>query len=197
MLKKIFFIGLIGSFLFACGSNPATNVNSTNVNSNPVGAGNVANTTNTSANANANNANVAAKPAVDNSPKRIAFSKGANWGATNITLAPGASQKFVVNAKSGQTMDVEVSSKETSVNLIKGKAQTTEDFGFLSAELQTNGDYIFEVRNSTKKEVKTSVKVTIEGGKVKADEIDESDSTVKDDADVLPPPAKTPSKKEN
>ena len=59
-------------------------------------------------------------------------------------------------------MDVEVSSKETSVNLIKGKADTTEDFGYLNAELKSNGDYVFEVRNSTKKDVKASVKVTIE-----------------------------------
>ena len=117
MFKKLFIISLISSFLMACGGNVATNMNT---NSNVSGAGNVANTTN--ANIKANNANVAAKPAVDNSPKRIAFSKGSNWSATNITLAPGAAQKFVVGAKSGQTMDVEVSSKETSVNLIKGKA---------------------------------------------------------------------------
>lgn len=113
-------------------------------------------------------ANVNPKP-VDNSPKRIVFNKGANWGAVSITLAPGASQKFVVGAKSGQTMEVEVSSKETSVNLVKGKADTTEDFGFLSAELQSNGDYVFEVKNPSKKEIKTSVKVTIGGGDPKSD----------------------------
>lgn len=61
-------------------------------------------------------------------------------------------------------MTVETSSKEISINLTKGKAETTEDFGFLNAELTANGDYIFEVRNGTKKEIKTSVKVTIEGG---------------------------------
>ena len=199
MFKKLFTISLISSFLMACGGSVATNTANTNIVS---GSGNTANTTNTAANTNvatpnSNAANAATKPAVDNSPKRIAFSKGANWGATNITLAPGAAQKFVVGAKSGQTMDVEVSSKETSVNLIKGKAETTEDFGFLSAELQANGDFVFEVRNSTKKEIKTSVKVTVEGGKVKADEIDESDATVKDDEDVLPPPTETPKKKGN
>lgn len=190
MFKKLLFIGLISSFLMACNAKVETNSNS-NLAS---GSGNTANTTNTAANANttpvSNNANVAAKPTVDNSPKRISFGKGANWGTANVTLAPNATQLFVVSAKSGQMMDVESSSKEVAINLRKGKAQTTEDFGYLNAELQSNGDYIFEVKNTSKKEVKTSIKVTIEGGNVKADEIDESDSTVKDDADVLPPPTK-------
>lgn len=208
MHKKLFFIGLIGLFISACGGNVAVNTNAnTNVNANAIAAGgnvapnvNVANTT--------PNANAAVKPAVDNSPKRMAFGKGQNWGTSNITLPAGGTQRFIVSAKAGQTMDVEVSSKETSVNLIKGKAQTEEDFGFLTAQLQANGDYVFEVKNSTKKEIKTSVKVTIEGGepaaKVKDDkkkvaesEIDESDATVADDEDALPPPTETPKKKGN
>jgi hypothetical protein len=172
MLKKIFIIGLIGSFLAACSGNSAVNVNNANTNANLVNNANTANVTNTnvnsSANANINTAN-AAKPAVDNSPKRIAFGKGANWGTANVTLAPNATQLFVVGAKSGQTMDVESSSKDVAINLRKGKAETTEDFGYLNAELQSNGDYVFEVKNTTKKEIKASIKVTIEGGTVKAD----------------------------
>lgn len=152
------------SVVFTACKSETANVSNTNANANTN-----TNTKETNKNANANtnspvnvtpnNANT--KPA-DNGPKRIAFNKGANWGAVNITLAPGASQKFVVGAKGGQTMDVEASSKEVSINLVKGKAATTEDFGFLTAELATNGDYVFEVKNSTKKEVKTSVKVMIE-----------------------------------
>ena len=108
--------------------------------------------------------------APDTGPQRISFAKGANWGTVNVTLAPGTAKKFVVAAKSGQTMDVELSSKEASVNLIKGKADTTEDFGYLNAELKSNGDYIFEVRNSTKKDVRSSVKVTIESPSDEPDE---------------------------
>lgn len=195
IMKKILFIVVISSFLVACGGNSTANTNA-NANSS-AGGGNTANTNanvvNATANANSN-ANANAKP-VDNSPKRISFGKGANWGTANVTLAPGATQLFVVGAKSGQTMDVESSSKDVAINLRKGKAETTEDFGYLNAELQSNGDYVFEVKNSTKKEVKTSIKVTIEGGNTKSEksEIDESDATVKDDKDVLPPA----NKKEN
>lgn len=163
MLKILSIITVLTVFLTACGDKTATNAN-TNIASagSPTNNADVKNT-----NANTNQVknktpDSNSKPA-DNSPKRISFNKGANWGAMNITLASGEAQKFVVGAKSGQTMSVTVSSKETSVNLIKGKAETTEDFGFLNAELQSNGDYVFEVRNGTKKEIKTSVKVTIEG----------------------------------
>jgi hypothetical protein len=209
MQKNTIFIGLFCMFLMACGGNTTTNSNANvNANTNAVAASGTINTNaniaNTVVNTNAN----AVKSAIDNSPKRMSFGKGQNWGTSNITLAAGGSQRFIVSAKSGQTMDVEVSSKETSVNLIKGKAKTEEDFGFLTAELQANGDYVFEVKNSTKKELKTSVKVTIEGGEpvVKAkdakandaeSEIDESDATVADDEDVLPPPTETPKKKGN
>lgn len=190
MLKKLFITGLVSLSLIGCGGSAGTNTNS-----NPVsGGGNTANATNNTANTNANAVNsnsnaVANKPAVDNSPKRISFGKGANWGTANVSLAPNATQLFIVGAKSGQTMDVESSSKDVAINLRKGKAQTTEDFGYLNAELQSNGDYVFEVKNTSKKEVKTSIKVTIEGGKKPESEIDESDATVKDDADVPPPPA--------
>jgi hypothetical protein len=210
MLKKTIFIGLFGMILMACGGNTTTNSNANvNANTNAVAASGTINTNaniaNTAVNTNAN----AVKPAIDNSPKRMSFGKGQNWGTSNITLPAGGSQRFIVSAKSGQTMDVEVSSKETSVNLIKGKANTEEDFGFLTAQLQANGDYVFEVKNSTKKEIKTSVKVTIEGGEPVAkekdakkkdaeSEIDESDATVMEDDDVLPPPTTpTPKKKGN
>lgn len=161
MLKILSTIIALTIFLTACGDKTATN---TNANTNNTSAGSPAATiVNANANQPKNTTPVANSKSVDSSPKRISFNKGANWGAVNITLAPGEAQKFVVSAKSGQSMDVEASSKETSINLIKGKAETTEDFGFLTAVLLSNGDYIFEVRNGTKKEIKTSVKVTIVG----------------------------------
>ena len=210
MFKKLFFIALIGSVLSACSGKVEVNTNANvNANTNAAAAGgntapnvNVANTTtNATSNTNTN-----AKPAVDNSPKRIAFGKGQDGGTANITLAPNATQQIVFSAKSGQMMEVESSSKDVTVNLRKGKAQTTEDFGYLEGELQSSGDFVVEVKNSSKKEVKTSVKVTITGGEKTAkkagkkdasSEIDESDATVAEDDDVLPPPTETPKKKGN
>lgn len=64
-------------------------------------------------------------------------------------------------------MDVEISSKELSINLTKGKATTTEDLGFLQAELESTGDFIVEISNHTKKDIKTAVKVTIQNSEIK------------------------------
>ncbi len=164
MLKILSITIALTIFLTACGNKTATNANANNtIAGSPANNATVIVNANTNANQPKNTTPVANSKPVDKSPKRISFNKGANWGAVNITLAPGEAQKFVVSAKSGQTMDVESSSKETSINLIKGKAETTEDLGVLSAVLVSNGDYIFEVRNGTKKEIKTSVKVTIVG----------------------------------
>lgn len=162
-LKILSTIIALTIFLIACGEKKAANAN-TNANNASAGSPAIVVNANVNANQTKNTTPSANSKPSDNSPKRISFNKGANWGAVNVTLAAGEAQKFVVSAKSGQTMDVEASSKETSINLIKGKAETTEDLGFLSAVLQANGDYVFEVRNGTKKEIKTSVKVTIEGG---------------------------------
>jgi ABC-type glycerol-3-phosphate transport system substrate-binding protein len=181
MSKKTFLILLFALFAAACGGNSGAGNSANAVNSNGAASGSNTNVApSATPNANTNQTNSA--------PKRIAFNKGANWGAVNMTLAAGAAQKFVVGAKSGQTMDVEASSKDVSINLVKGKAETTEDFGFLTAELRANGDYVFEVRNSTKKEIKTSVKVTIEGGKT-SNETDETDATINEDAEVNEPSA--------
>ncbi len=169
MFKKLFVVSLISSFLMACGGNTATTSNS----SLSASGGNAVNTTNT-ANTNmapsiSNTANVN-KPAVDKSPNRIAFGKNQNWGTINLTLAPNATQQIVFNAKVGQMMEVESSSKDVAINLRKGKAQTTEDFGYLEGELQSSGDFVVDIKNSSKKEVKTSVKITIQDGNRKTDE---------------------------
>jgi hypothetical protein len=206
IMKKLILIALLCWLLVGCNSSQNSANTDSNINVNGA-SGNV------TTNANIINGNTNVNPnvakATNNSPTRISFGKGQNWGTSNITLPASGTQRFIVSAKSGQTMDVEVSSKDTSVNLIKGKAQTEEDFGYLTAQLQANGDYVFEVENSTKKELKTSVKVTIEGGepvaKAKDDkkkaaesEIDESDATVAEDEDALPPPTTpTPKKKED
>lgn len=164
MMKKTLLIGLTALFLISCGNSPETNTALANANSNPIASGESNVTpanTNVSVNSNVNVNTNAANKAIDNTPKRVSFTKGANWGSVNVTLAPNAAQLFVVSAKSGQIMEVESSSKDIAINLRKGKAETTEDFGFLNAELRSNGDFVFEVKNTTKKEVKSSIKVTI------------------------------------
>lgn len=160
MPKRIFILCVASAFLLACVESPANN--GTPASNAPADAASDSPAVTQSNTANIEAAAETVKvPAVE-TPKRISFSKGANWSSVNITLSPKTEQAFVVTAKAGQTMSVESSSKELIINLNKGKAETTEDIGFLNAELLANGEYVFEVRNNGKKEIKSSIKVTIE-----------------------------------
>lgn len=163
---------LIGASLAfaACGMMGGANVN-VNVNANantakPAEGGTTNSNANTNANANTNT-NAAA---TSTGPKRISFGKGADWGSETVTIPAGGSAQFVVGAKKGQFMDIEASSADVKVLMItKGKSEVEDHPDGIGASLNANGDYVFEVRNLAKKEVKTSVKVTIAAGDTEGD----------------------------
>ncbi len=179
-LKTILLISSIGLFLAACGnqtavnSNAVTVVNSTNPNAavnakeNSANAATPANTA-SPANTNKTAETNTAKPA-DNNPQRVSFSKGQSFTTENLTLAPGASKQFIVGAKKGQFLVVEPDSNnptpdELKVTLLtKGKATIGDLSEFLSATLNADGDYVFEVKNVSKKEIKTPLRVQIDDG---------------------------------
>lgn len=166
------YIFAIAAALTGCGMsgsniNVSLNANAnTNANLKPAEAA-PANAVNSNSNVNANaNANAAAKPA-SNGPKRISFSKGADWSSENLTLAPGESRQFVVSANEAQWLSVESSSQDIKLLMITKKNVGVESEGSsIGAALGAKGDYVFEVRNPGPKEVKTSIKVQItdEGG---------------------------------
>jgi len=147
------------------GSNVNVNVNA-NTNANAAKTAADAVPVNINSNANAN-ANTAANTAVTTGPKRISFSKGSDWASENITLAAGQSKQFVVGAGEAQWLSVESSSPDVKLLMITKKNVGVETEGSsLGAALGAKGDYVFEVRNPGKKEIKTSIKVQItdEGG---------------------------------
>lgn len=174
MTKKILFIGSISLFAVACGGTPAptntANTNSVNSTANvannaPSNNVNVANTANT---ANASNANkpanaTAAKPAASG-PKRVSFAAGKSEGNENISLAAGETKQFVFGAKSGQIFMVDADSKDLEITMVKGKVATDATLiepGHYDTTLLGDGDFVFQVKNPTKKEVKSSVKIII------------------------------------
>ena len=184
MLNKIILLSFVAISLTACGGNNANvnstlNTNNTNVANTPVNANvnsNSTNTNSTTTNTNVNkpadtNVNkpantTAAKPA-ETSPKRIAFAAGKSEGKENITLAAGASKQFVVGAKTGQILMIDAASKDTKISLIKGKVATNatlEEPGHYDTTLLDNGDFVFEVKNISKGELKTTIEVVISGG---------------------------------
>lgn len=137
----------------------------------------------------ANAANVNAVPAKtpENPPRRVSFARGANTGSVSFTVAAGMSQRLIIGARSGQTMEVESSSRELQISLVKGRAETTDDLGFLHAELESTGDFVVEIRNPTKKELKATVRVTVNGGDPKSDPT--YDEPIPDGAGDAPEPS--------
>ena len=168
-MRKLLFIGLISVCLTACGgsvtvnptANNTTNVNTTVANTNT----NVTpkNTANTNAPANAT-----AVKSAETGPKRVAFTKGKTAATENITLAPGATAQFVLGATGAQNLFVTPGSKELTFKMLKGIGGefVKADDGTYSAETKGNnaakGDIVFEVKNSTSKEIKTMLKISIE-----------------------------------
>jgi hypothetical protein len=169
MMKKLLFICSIGLFAMACGGNTATvNTNTTaNVANTTVTApANVANSTNT-ANANKPANATAAKPA-ETGPKRVSFKKGEIGSTQSISLAPGASVQFILGATGAQNLYVTPASKDLTFKMLKGIGGefSKGDDGMYSAETKGNngakGDILFEVKNNTAKEIKSSIKIEIE-----------------------------------
>lgn len=93
---------------------------------------------------------------------RVTFQKGRSSGTVKAKIAAGEFKRFVVSANKGQTMTVNVKpDANAAVNLRFGDAETTEDFGFLNAELNEKGDYTFEVLNNGETEKEFTIEVII------------------------------------
>lgn len=167
-MKKIIFLTAISVFLSAC-SGASTNVANTNANANtntnpvkPVVA--------TPAVAPATPAT--ATPVVapkSTGPKRISFGSGKAAADENVTLAAGATMEFVVAAKKGQFLVVEpngakIAPADLKVTVKKGKIDLGDLSEFLSGTLATDGDYVFEVKNTSKKELKFPLHIQIDDG---------------------------------
>jgi hypothetical protein len=169
MMKKLLFICSIGLFAMACGGNTTPAGQNANVANTVVNApSNVANTANVANTTNANKpANTAAKPA-PSGPTRISFKKGEIGSTQSIALAPGESVQFVLGATGAQNLYVTPASKDLTFKMLKGIGGefSKGDDGMYSAETKGNngakGDILFEVKNTTAKEIKSSIKIEIE-----------------------------------
>ena len=142
----------------ACGGaavNTVNNANSVKPNTNSVNTNSV--TTNTVANTNAN----ASKPA-ESGPKRIEFKKGEVSGTESLTIAPGSSMQFVVNAGNDQKLYIESSDKTGKIKISKGKVnEISNENGYYDGLTTAKGDVVFTVANVGKSEMKTKLSVTL------------------------------------
>ena len=175
-MNKLIILCFVAVLLSGCGGNTATVNNATNTANNTVNSNPNTNVTNKNAtNTNVTNAantnktanTTVAKPA-ETGPKLISFAKGKTESTENITLAPGASVQFILGATGAQTLFVTPGAKDLTFKMLKGIGGefVKADDGTYSAETKGNnaakGEIVFEVKNTTGKEIKTSLKIAIE-----------------------------------
>lgn len=169
MLKQTALISFLGLSLMACGGTPApVNSNATNTtNTNTANAANVTNTanvpTNAPANAPANTANTTAAKPAPSGPKRINFTKGSTNAIEYFDLEVGESKQFVIGAAKGQDVTIGNGGDIKITMITKGKmVDETNDSSSYNGTTTAGGDFVFEVTNTAKKKIKSSVNVIIE-----------------------------------
>lgn len=96
---------------------------------------------------------------------RVNFKSGEKSAVVTGTLAANGKRLYVVRGRAGRMLSVEANSDKLTVNLRRGNAETIEDIGDggagMLANLQENGDYVFELSNQSKRAIKFRMIVSI------------------------------------
>jgi hypothetical protein len=146
-VKKVLLMGLAGLSLIASGADLA--------------AANTNNAATTNTNAVAENPAKTAKSVIA-APKRVKFVPGQSEAKESVSLKAGETKRFVVRGRIGQIFMVDADSKDLEIKMVKGKdsAQLMEP-GRYDSTLIANGDFVFQVKNTSKGEVQSSLKILI------------------------------------
>jgi hypothetical protein len=92
--------------------------------------------------------------------QRVSFPKGSS-GTTFKTIVPaGELKRFVVGARSGQTLTASISRKDVSIRLIED-AEVTEGINNFLARLPQNGDYTIELQNLADTDLEVTINIKI------------------------------------
>ena len=116
-------------------------------------------------NPNTNVANAESNTVVVGGVTRITFAKGASSGTASVNLPPNGSEQFTVEGNYGQKIKITAGTKDAIVKIISGTDRKVESpGGGLVVSITVSGDVIFEIKNASDKELKTTVRVEITDG---------------------------------
>jgi hypothetical protein len=95
--------------------------------------------------------------------ERIAFAKGATGKTWTVTISPDDRKRYVLGARSGQTMSVSFTGGgDVDLRLLEeDNAEVTQASHKLNAILKKNGDYTIELSNYSDKPVTITVTIRI------------------------------------
>jgi hypothetical protein len=95
---------------------------------------------------------------------RISFVKGSSKSIFEANIPKGEIKRFVVGARSGQTLRVSSNAKPAKsvfYRLVRGDGDEKEIDGGMTVRLNKNGDYVFELSNTSDVDLSVSVSVEI------------------------------------
>lgn len=92
---------------------------------------------------------------------RISFEKGKSSAVIPVSVEKYDRKRFVIGARKGQTLTITTATKGISFDLWKGDGEPKEIANGVVVKLNENGDYVFDVSNSTDKNVNLSMTVEI------------------------------------
>jgi hypothetical protein len=92
--------------------------------------------------------------------QRVTFAKGASGSTFKVTIPAGEIKRFVVGARSGQTLTASVGSDKASIRLLED-VDVTEGINKFLARLPKNGDYAIEVQNLAETDLEVTVNIKI------------------------------------
>lgn len=94
-------------------------------------------------------------------PQRVSFQKGAASTNLSVKIPAGELKRFVVGAGAGQNLIVTSDNKNTDITMVKGDAGDNSAEGGLNVMLNKNGDYVFQIQNTSDKDIQTNIKIEI------------------------------------
>ena len=92
--------------------------------------------------------------------QRVTFAKGASGTTMKITVPGGEIKRFVVGARTGQTLTASVGSDKASIRLLED-ADVKDGVNNFTARLPKNGDYTIEVQNLAETDLEITVNIKI------------------------------------
>lgn len=92
--------------------------------------------------------------------ERVSFAKGTTRTTIKIKIPANEGRRYIVGARSGQTLDVSVNTDKASLRLLED-AEMTENTNGFSALLPKNGDYTIEVTNYESSPLEVTLNIRI------------------------------------
>ena len=91
--------------------------------------------------------------------QRVNFPKGSTKTTLKVTV--DEIKRYIVGARSGQTLSVSVNTDKATVALIKGEADVDDGPNSFTARLKENGDFVIQVQNIDEKPAEVVITIEI------------------------------------